>query len=185
MFFSRKFLQEALAGDIAFPIWGQVCWVSSLLINQNTSEHEHSHQILFILCFNYQHSPWHIFSCQQPAPTQTIPMLGSGDGKNNSHQALWATLFWMWGQSVAVNRIKLGLAADFWAQGPKLPQICAEEKEIFLVALQSRQQNSLGFPFQLPSFSEYFSPHLQDHNILSVFGGQIFVLLSGWGSHLN
>lgn len=45
---------KTLAGNVAFPILGQVCWVSSLLINQNTSEHEHSHQILFILGFNYQ-----------------------------------------------------------------------------------------------------------------------------------
>lgn len=118
---SRKFPHKALAGDVAFPIWGQVCGVSCLLINQNTSEREHSHQILFILCFNYQHSPWHIFSSQQPTPTQTIPMLGLGDhSKNNSYQALWATLFWRMGQNLAVNRIRLGLAADFWAQGPDL-----------------------------------------------------------------
>lgn len=146
--FRRKFLHEALAGDVASPIWGRVCWVSSLPINRNTSEHEHSHQISFILCFNYQHRPWHVFSCRQPTPTQMIPMLGSGDGKNNSHRALWTTLFWRLGQNVAVNRIRLGLVADLWAQGPKLPQICAKDKRILMVALRSRQQNSLGFPFQ-------------------------------------
>lgn len=132
--FSRKFLHEALA-DVASPIWGQVCWVSSLLINQNTSEREHSHQILFTLCFDYQHCPWHIFSCWQPTPTQTIPMTGSGDGKNNSHQELWTTLFWRLGQNVAVNRMRLGLVAALWAQDPKLPQVCAKEKGILMVAL--------------------------------------------------
>lgn len=132
--FSRKFLHEALA-DVASPVWGQVCWVSSLLINQNTSEHEHSHQILFILCFDYQHRPWHIFSCWQPTPPQTIPMTGSGDGKNNSHQELWTTLFWRLGQNVAVNRMRLGLVAALWAQDPKLPQVCAKEKGILMVAL--------------------------------------------------
>lgn len=132
--FSRKFLHEALA-DVASPSWGQVCWVSSLLINQNTSEREHSHQILFILCFDYQHHPWHIFSCWQPTPPQTIPMTGSGDGKNNSHQELWTTLFWRLGQNVAVNRMRLGLVAALWAQDPKLPQVCAKEKGILMVAL--------------------------------------------------
>lgn len=146
--FSRKFPSKALAGDVAFPILGQVGWVSPLLINQNPSEHEHSHQILFILCFNYQHSPWHIFSSWQPTPTQTIPMLGSGDGKNDSHQALWATLFQRLGQNLAVNRIRLALVADFWVKGPKLAQICAKEKGILLVGLRSKQWNSSGFPFQ-------------------------------------
>lgn len=88
-------------------------------------------------------------------------MLGSGDGKNNSHQALWATLFQRLGQNLAVNRIRLGLVADFWVKGPKLPQICAKEKGILVVALQNGQGAPWAFlsstEVLLPSFSDYFT----------------------------